>query len=249
MPFLDRYDPASVLQIDMFNTSEEKLQDQLTKTMSVVFEGVAELGGQAAEDRRLTYGWRMRHLLLFNSLRHKRRADVLQFLIILFTLLSVCAAVLFNYYSLASSGGCDNNNDQYSTARPEIKVLLRLTLILPLITTVFRGIYAALSPSTKAAMLKLGSIKAESEIYMYRTKVGSYSIRKAAVASNNGGKTKRKGGDKDDSKEDSKQKANNPRKAFSAALDVLWTDLGASDISKGNFCYKILDFIDTDFHN
>jgi len=36
--FPDRYNPASVLQIDMFNTSEEKLQDQLTKTMSVVFE-------------------------------------------------------------------------------------------------------------------------------------------------------------------------------------------------------------------
>ena len=34
-----RYNPASILQIDMFNTSEEKLQDQLTKTMSVVFEG------------------------------------------------------------------------------------------------------------------------------------------------------------------------------------------------------------------
>ena len=43
--FPDRYNPASILQIDMFDTSEEKLQDQLTKTMSVVFEGIVELGG------------------------------------------------------------------------------------------------------------------------------------------------------------------------------------------------------------
>ena len=44
--YIARYDKNSVLQIDMFNTSEEELQDQLTKTMSAVFEGGGELGGQ-----------------------------------------------------------------------------------------------------------------------------------------------------------------------------------------------------------
>jgi hypothetical protein len=101
----------------MFNTSEEKLQDQLTKTMSVVFEGVAELGGQAAEDRRLTYAWRMRHLLLFNSERHKFRADVLQFLIIIFTLLAVCSAVLFSYYSLPKNQPRDKKDRTCQSAR------------------------------------------------------------------------------------------------------------------------------------
>jgi hypothetical protein len=47
--FFYRYNPASVLQIDLFQTSEEKFQDQLTKTMSVVFEGIVELGGASAE--------------------------------------------------------------------------------------------------------------------------------------------------------------------------------------------------------
>jgi hypothetical protein len=116
-------------------------------------------------------------------------------------------------------------------------VLVKLNLILPLIATVLRGIFAALNPATKAALLKLGSIKVESEIYKYRTKVGVYSVRK--VASNPGpsaSKTKRgKGADKDVEKDDNKLKNNssNPRKAFSSSLDMLWTDLNASDINKG----------------
>lgn len=44
----------SVLAIDMFTMTEEKLQDQLTKTMSVAFEGMVEMGGAALETRRLT---------------------------------------------------------------------------------------------------------------------------------------------------------------------------------------------------
>jgi hypothetical protein len=35
----------SILQLNIVFQSEEKLQDQLTKTMSVVFEGMVELGG------------------------------------------------------------------------------------------------------------------------------------------------------------------------------------------------------------
>ena len=48
------YNPLSVLAIDMFTMTEEKLQDQLTKTMSVAFEGMVEMGGAALETRRLT---------------------------------------------------------------------------------------------------------------------------------------------------------------------------------------------------
>ena len=35
---LDDFNPASILQIDMFNTNEKKLHDQILKTMSVSFE-------------------------------------------------------------------------------------------------------------------------------------------------------------------------------------------------------------------
>jgi hypothetical protein len=52
--FPSTYNPLSVLAIDMFTMTEEKLQDQLTKTMSVAFEGVTEMGGQALENKRLT---------------------------------------------------------------------------------------------------------------------------------------------------------------------------------------------------
>jgi hypothetical protein len=91
------YNPLSVLAIDMFTMTEEKLQDQLTKTMSVAFEGMVEMGGAALETRRLTYAWRLRHLLDYNAFRQKQFSDLLQSLCILFTALSTLAAVVYGY--------------------------------------------------------------------------------------------------------------------------------------------------------
>ena len=76
--FPHTFNPLSVLDIDMFTMTEEKLQDQLTKTMSVAFEGMVEMGGQALESKRLTYAWRMHHLFEHNSVRLRRFADILE---------------------------------------------------------------------------------------------------------------------------------------------------------------------------
>jgi hypothetical protein len=73
--FPSNYNPLSILSIDMFTMTEEKLQDQLTKTMSVAFEGVTEMGGQALEYKRLTVRTRIpinqitiRHIHQFDTL-------------------------------------------------------------------------------------------------------------------------------------------------------------------------------------
>ena len=190
----------------------------------MVFEGVGELGGQAAEDRRLTYAWRLRHLLRYNSNIQNKRADVLRFLIIFFTLSAVCASVLFSYYA-----PCDaNSNDDM-----KINVLSRLNLILPLIITVLRGIFAALGPSSKALVLEVASIRIESEIYMYRTRTGAYSIRKATSTATAEPRKNGKGKEKEKHKDDNVVKTNNPRRAFSSALDSVLTDLSSSDVNKG----------------
>jgi len=158
--FPDRYNPGSILLIDMFNTSEEKLQDQLTKTMSVVFEGVVEMGGQSAESRRLTFAWRLAHLLSYNASRQKLIADVLQVLIIILTLCSTVAACTYTYFR------------QYPNSTPPLAyaVLVPLNLLIPLAVTILRGFSASLNPLTKFAALKMSAIKVESEIYQYRTK-------------------------------------------------------------------------------
>ena len=46
----------NVIIIDIFTCSEEKLQDQLTRTMSMINEhsGEDEIGGRQAEKKRLT---------------------------------------------------------------------------------------------------------------------------------------------------------------------------------------------------
>ena len=193
----------------------------MTKTMSVVFEGVSELGGQSAESRRLTYAWRLRYLLNYNSQRYKVRADVLQFLIIIFAFASTVASVLNNYYMI------------FQSQKTEIIwVFENLAFLLPLVNTLFNGINAALNPIVKSAVLKIASTKIETEIYLYRTKVGPYSLRGQASQKKDD-KKKEKAKGKDEKKDKKKPVAQNPRKLFSSALEMVWTDLAASDISKG----------------
>ena len=154
----------------MFNTSEAKLQDQLTKTMSVVFEGIVELGGASAEGRRLTYAWRLRQLLAYNADRQKRISDILEFLVIFFTFASTAVAVLFTFYTTSVvCGDSDDYNLKENTcdlSNTTLHILERLCLALPLLATVFRGISSALNPDAKWSILKIGEIKTEGEIYM-----------------------------------------------------------------------------------
>ena len=233
--FPDRYNPASVLQIDMFNTSEEKLQDQLTKTMSVVFEGMVELGGASGENRRLTYAWRLRHLLSYNAARQALIADVLEFLVIIFTFLSVVVAVMYTYATTIDA--CDSNVQATCNLSADFRTVLNhLNLIFPLAATVFRGMFASLNPLAKWAVLKVGAVKVEGEIYMYRTKVGKYNPRKVSAAPQSTGVNSSAGASSKDNKKDKDDVvlvSTNPRKTFSQALDAIWVDLAASDISKG----------------
>jgi hypothetical protein len=181
---------------------------------------VAELGGQSAESRRLTYAWRLRHLLLFNGARHKLVADILQVLIILFAFASTSAAVMYSYYN---TNNCDDSWREY------VEFIETLAFILPLVNTLFNGMFASLNPAGKSAILRLAATKVESEIYMYRTKVGAYSMRGSSGSKSEKNSKKDKG--KDDQKKPKVQV--NPRKIFSGSLEVIWTDLAASDISKG----------------
>lgn len=202
--------------------------------MSVVFEGIVELGGQSAENRRITYAWRLRHLLAYNAAREQIKSDTLQFLITLLTLLSTVAAVFHTY--VTSIDTTRVNFEEGSTGR---EVLLKLTLLLPLATTVLRGINATLNPVAKQAVLKFAAIRVESEIYMYRTKVGRYNARKNSAISQtvqnknsdkSGGGGSGNSSNKKNKKGDDEKTAHisNPRKVFSNAMDLIWNELAAS---------------------
>ena len=53
--------------------------------------------------------------------------------------------------------------------------LVKLNIILPVGVTVLRGVYAYLDPLVKYWSLKYAAIRTESEIYIYRAKVGQYA--------------------------------------------------------------------------
>ena len=71
---------------------------------------------------------------------------------------------------------------------------------------------------------------------MYCTKVGKYNPRKlnATAATETKGSKESTKKDKDTAPDIMSNSNGNPRKIFSNALDAIWADLAASDISKGS---------------
>ena len=161
----------NIVIIDIFTCSEEKLQDQLTRTMMTINDaGIEdEIGGRQAEKKRLTQAWRMSHLLRYNARWQKRYADLLQGAIISLTFFAIITSVVYSHYTSLQTYR-DNGGVPVLTPQWE-SVLVNLNLILPLAVTVFRGIFAFMNPSAKYLAFKTAAIRVESEIYLYRAKV------------------------------------------------------------------------------
>lgn len=158
----DRFSEASVFVVDTFLTTEDDVQDRITQTMGVVFESAHELGGSISEQKRLTYAWRVRHKFLFNANLYKFISDLLYLLITLLTMFCTMSAVIYSYIQIYP--------DQLTSsmyANTEV-YLAALNLVLPLVTTIVRGIYASVSPLLKYVALKNACVQVEGEIYMYR---------------------------------------------------------------------------------
>jgi hypothetical protein len=170
----------------------------------------------------------MRHLLYFNAKRQRRFSDILQVCLILLTMFCTCAAVAYTY--MQSTGLVSTDQGQSALAQlASVYGLAALNLVLPLAVSVLRAMIAALTPQSKYAVLMSSSIKVESEIYMYRT--GKYNPRSAKKVH----KKDKEGGDSNDNnqKESGPEVAFQPSKLLAAAMDSIWAEISASDITKG----------------
>lgn len=223
----DRHNPQSVFIVDLFATVEDDVQDRITQTMAVVFEAEHELGGQVSETKRLTYAWRTRHKFVYNAFFFKWLSDVMMLVMTLLILCSTGSAVIFTFFELNPQ----LPHDDVGENRKIIKWLLTANLLLPLIATVIRGIFASVSPNLKYIALKNASVRVEAEIYMYRCKVGKYSTLKKKEVKK---EIKDGSGDGGGKKEDKTAEQMNPSKTFSAAIDQIWSELAASDLQNGS---------------
>lgn len=145
-------------------------------------------------------------------------------LITLVTVGATISAVLYTFLTL--------DFDSYepitdpANKKMALVILLNANLLLPLVATVFRGLYSSLTPNLKYVALKNAAMEIESEIYLYRTKVGRYSSRHSSSS-------KKDGSDGDKDKKDDKT-SSKARVQFSLILDQIWADLAASDLQNGS---------------
>jgi len=207
----DRFNPSSLLVIDMWDDTIESLQDSLTKSMSSVSELNMDRGG---EEKRLSYAWKLRQLFMYNAVLQKFYADTLNFFVIVLSLWTTIVAVIYTFVSSApvsSSSGLFADAVGFSgftSAKSQeraFSTIFALNICLPLIITVLRGLIAAFEPQVKYHQLHMAAVKLESEIYLYRCKVGKYSNRKRENPSFGAGVGGSGGGDRGASGEKSTQ--------------------------------------------
>mmetsp|Transcript_19826 Transcript_19826/g.33346 ORF Transcript_19826/g.33346 Transcript_19826/m.33346 type:complete len:850 (+) Transcript_19826:52-2601(+) len=215
-----QFNEDSVFIVDMFSTTEDELQDRLTQTMGVVFGPQHEVGGHMSESKRLTFAWRTRAKYLLNARSFKLKSDILNALLVVFTLLSTVSAVVYTFLFY-------NEHIDLDGARVYmLPILLKANLLLPLVATLLRGMLSVFNPTMKYIALKNAAVKVEMEIYQYRTKVGKYSFRKPPAPSKDKKKKKKK--------EVKVVVPVLPRVAFSKEMEKILDELMASDVQHGS---------------
>jgi hypothetical protein len=130
----------------------------------------------------------------------------LTFWLTLFTLLATWTAVVYTFFESRQAPRIDSVTDE------TIKyVMLQCNLIMPLLATVVKGILSILNPLSKSNALKDAAASIESEVYLYRSKVGKYNPSRQSS---------------DAGTPSSKQ----PRLLFSAAIDEILTTASDGEI-------------------
>lgn len=146
-------------------------------------------------------------------------------LITLVTMSATISAVLYTFLTLDFYNPIKDANNKNLA----LTILLNANLLLPLVATVFRGLYSSLTPNLKYVALKNAAMEIESEIYLYRTKVGRYSSRHSSSSRHNINKD-----GKNEDKDRDMKTSSKARVQFSLILDQIWADLAASDLQNGS---------------
>ena len=216
----EQNDLENVVTIDLFTMSAESLQDQVVRAMNV----------QQGEKRRISYAWRLCHQFHYNAHLQHQYADYLMFSIIALTFLATLVSVFYAYFTSANVPPISAGTKNCCPISHQSKcflifllfqlfmflvsqdVLVKLNIVLPVGVTVLRGVYAYLDPLVKYWSLKYAAIRTESEIYIYRAKVGQYAHKTVEM---NGVKKTESSGSSEAVVDDASTKAQNFNKPSS----------------------------------
>jgi hypothetical protein len=164
--FPEGFNEDSVLVVDMDSRRPliiEQLQDDITRVMSCVYDGVPELGGQEAERKVLQHADRLQRILLGASDYFSLKSTAMQVAMRILLLASSVLALLQTH--LASTGGHEES----------VLWLSRVNVLLPISVGIITSVYTALRPLHKFSLTFAAAKRMESEMYYYRTRAGHYS--------------------------------------------------------------------------
>jgi len=169
----ETFNKRNTLVIPTMQMTPSMLTDQLTRVMASADEGKPELGGKRAEVELLMNGWAQRYLFKKGAKRAQKLSDFINILTIILTFLIYLCVELLNRL-----------RQEEETLTTD--VLWYMTIILPVLVTLFFSLNSKWAPRKRWGVLTLASKKTEAEIFRYRARVGPYAPRRRIITLDGG---------------------------------------------------------------
>jgi hypothetical protein len=229
--FPENYRAEATLVVDPMTDKPSELLDKMTQTMSSVFTSIPALGGENLERERLMEAWEQVVLFQYNARFHKRTADVLEFLILLFGFLSTVAATVFVQYRMHDT---DDATDSGIMAGPpkageKSYPLHIVNIILPSLVALFLALNSEWKPLSKFATLLMCQRQMESEIFAYCCRAGAYARSGRTLDIADADKGGIATGTESERLADSQ-----PEEMFASAIRDIWNRIAESDLQESS---------------
>jgi len=169
----ETFNKRNTLVIPTMQMTPSMLTDQLTRVMASADEAKPELGGKQAEVELLMNGWAQRYLFKKGARRALKLSDFINILTIILTFLTyLCVELL--------------NRQRHGEETLSSDALWYMTIILPVLVSLFFSLNSKWAPGTRWGVLTLASKKTEAEIFRYRARVGPYAPRRRIITLDGG---------------------------------------------------------------
>jgi ribosomal protein L34 len=170
----------TVVSVNPFTATTETVLRRLSLAFASVYLHAHEVGGGTADDNAILAAWRLHRMLAENGTMQRRSFDTIGLVVCFCTFLSSATAVLVTSGAGAGAetvpGDGSSGVDRDMTAH----TMNLAVLIFPALGALCSAFVVMGKFDQKRANLEMGAAKVLSNIYLFRTRCGAYTLTQAA---------------------------------------------------------------------
>eukprot|EP00418_Pyrodinium_bahamense_P076591 CAMPEP_0179057494 /NCGR_PEP_ID=MMETSP0796-20121207/24363_1 /TAXON_ID=73915 /ORGANISM="Pyrodinium bahamense, Strain pbaha01" /LENGTH=820 /DNA_ID=CAMNT_0020754215 /DNA_START=103 /DNA_END=2565 /DNA_ORIENTATION=- len=171
-----------IVSVNPLEDSPDKMLDLLSRCFASVYMKTHEVGAGSADQDVILGAWRLHRQLVANANVHRRRADVVAIMATLLTFLASSIAIVIAY--LESRSG---HEMQHFLSSQWMWTLEKAGIVLPAVATFVSSVGVFTGWQEKWSGLFMASEQLVKAIYLFRMRVGPYSLHGEAEGASSTG--------------------------------------------------------------